>query len=130
MAVRTEHSQIVDATFTTTLLVPVKNEVRGSTLIAILNVVSFTGGVAPSIALRLFNLDKQGARVPATKINGSPGNIIVPGTQTLVWGPGGAADSLADDGNSGALPRNVEIEVNPDNGDQTSANITLDVILA
>ncbi len=128
MPVRTVHRQpIADATFTTRTVIPVTNETRASTLIAILNVASFTGGVSPSLQLKLFFMNLQGIRTTAGKVNAAPGTIMAAGTQVMVYGPN-AADTFGDDVNQGALPRNFEVEVDP-NGDQTSADIELDIIL-
>ncbi len=131
MGFPTEHHQpVIDTTFTGIMALPVKNIAQGATLIAILNVLSFTGGVAPSIALRMFNLDLQGVRVPAGKINGGGGAITAPGQQILVYGPDGANSIFGDDKNSGALPRNVDLSIDSSAGDQTSTSIQLDVIIA
>ena len=129
MPVRTDHVQPVkDAAFAGNLTVPVTNEHRGTTLIATLRVISFTGGVAQGMTVRLFFVNLDGVRTPATKINGGGGVLAVPGTHVLGFGPA-TAQQGATDPNIGALPRNFEIDL-LSSGDQTSADITFDVVLA
>ena len=130
MSIPTEHRRpIVDAAFSETDVVRMTNRARGSTLIAILDVDSFVGGLVPALALRLFFLNRRGFRIPSTKVSAGSGLINAPGQQILIYGPDGANSTFGDDKNSGALPRMFEIEVKP-TGDQTSADIKLDVILA
>ncbi len=129
MPVRTDHYQaFADANFTATRTIAVTNETRGSTLIATLQVLSFTGGSANKISTRLFFVSTEGVRTPSTKVNASAGELLAAGTHVLSWGPAGDQQG-SQDKNFGALPRNFEIDIVP-NGDQTSADVKFDIVIA
>lgn len=125
----TRHTQpINDATFTGSQSIRITNHVVGSTLLATLNVLGFVGGGSPSVRLRIFFVDDSGERVGGKRNQGA-GIVIVPGVHLLVLGPGGANSTMGEDKNNGALPSSFDLEVD-NNGDQTSTDVRLDVVLA
>jgi hypothetical protein len=125
----TRHTlEITDAVFTGGRLFKMTNQVVGSTLTAMLNVSSFTGGIAPAVTLRMFYLGDDGERL-GNKMNGGTGEVTAAGLHTLIFGPNGTASGVGDDKNTGALPRNFQLELlSP--GDQDSADLTLDVVIS
>ena len=124
-----KHTQpIKNAAFSGIQSVRIANQAVGATLTAYLNVLSFTGGVSPSLRLMLNSVDDSGNVLD--KINGGLGTIILPGLHVLIFGPGGNASAIGDDKNNGALPARFDLRVDDSAGDQTSADIALEVIIS
>ncbi len=122
----TTHEQLVaDAAFTGIQVFQRQNQGVGATLMLLMTVNSFTGGVAPSLRAKLFFREADGTRI-GTKMNQGLGTLLAPGLHILIFGPDGNNASIGDDKNSGMLPKLYEIEIES-NGDQTSADMKVDL---